>query len=145
MTISKALKEKNRLVKKIQTDTQNMLSNNSHIVGTKVNYDSKVLLNSIIKDTAELVSLKTKIHRASDPVRDVIFNLSEFKLLLSRLQVLNTQSGLVVSTGYNSGKVEVEYETTISFEDKSSLIKDLELYIEENQDQLDIFNAKTEI
>ncbi len=145
MTISKALKEKNRLVKKIQTDTQNMLSNNSHIVGTKVNYDSKVLLNSIIKDTAELVSLKTKIHRASDPVRDVIFNLSETKLLLSRLQGLNTQSGLVVSTGYSSGKVEVEYETTISFEDKASLIKDLELYIEENQDQLDIFNAKTEI
>lgn len=145
MTISKALKEKNRLLKKIQTDTQNMLSNNSHIVGTKVNYDSKVLLNSIIKDTAELVSLKTKIHRASDPVRDVIFNLSETKLLLSRLQGLNTQSGLVVSTGYSSGKVEVEYETTISFEDKASLIKDLELYIEENQDQLDIFNAKTEI
>jgi len=145
MTISKALKEKNRLVKKIQTDIQNMLSNNSRIVGTKVNYDSKQLLEEIKKDTQELVELKTKIHRASDPVRNIIFDLSENKLLLSRLQGLNTQSGLIVSTGYSTGKVELEYESTISFEDKASLIKDLELSIEEKQDELDVFNAKTEI
>ena len=141
MNIAKALKEKNKLVKEYNSLITSMIHNNSRMIGTKSHYNSYDLLEKAIKLQDEIVSLKTRIHKASEPVREDIFKLSELKNLLSHFSSLDTTEGLKIIS-YSSDAPR-EYTADINEIKKIEFIKQCEKEIEVVQDKLDSFNATT--
>ena len=138
-TIAQALKYKARLLKEYKQILTNIVNENSKPAGSIRYYNVKDLLKEATSKLEELVSLKVKIHRASDPVRDKIFQLSELKSLLQNLSGLDVFEGK--KSDYSSSE-RVPYDVQINQEEKNNFLKQFQNAINNIQDELDVFNAK---
>lgn len=144
MNLSKALKLKNKKVTE-QSETLNLLlRSNSYDVDSKKIYNSKELLEKYEKQVNDLVKLKTAIHLTSEPIRSKIFMLSELKASLTRLGSLDTLEGTVKQTTY-AGNSAITYKVDIDELTKQQIIKQYQDDIERIQDEIDVFNATTEL
>lgn len=144
MNLSKALKLKNKKVTE-QNETLNLLlRSNSYDVDSKKIYNSKELFGKYEKQVSDLVKLKTAIHLTSEPIRSKIFMLSELKTSLTRLSSLNTTEGQIKQTSY-AGNSTLTYKVDIDEVEKQSIIKQYQDEIERIQDEIDVFNATTEL
>jgi hypothetical protein len=144
MTIKQALKEKNKLVKKIGENTKLMQQYNSVEVGNQRPYSTIVLYKEIQKDTQELAFLKAKIHIANTPVMEDIFWMSEMKSTIAALKKMDCTDGKSNRDRYRM-ESELVMTSEISLVSRNQEIKMLEAKIEEIQDKLDTFNVTTEI
>ena len=142
MNISKALKEKARLLKKYNETLELAVSNNSKDVKVVNYYSSKDLIAEATMQLGELVDLKVKIHEASAPMRQQIFLLGELKNLCAKLKRMSTHEGEVENYGSSTPRVMA---VSLNEENKNILIKGIETQIDAIQDNLDQFNATTEI
>lgn len=93
MNIKQALKEKNKLVKRIGENTKLMQDFNSIEVGNQRPYSTTELKNQLIKDRAELANLKAKIHVANTPVLEEIFYMAELKSMIQSLKKMDCTEG----------------------------------------------------
>jgi hypothetical protein len=142
MTVKRALKEKNKLIKEINELYTKIKTYNSVSDDSEKPYSTKELLSNIDSKLNELVELKTKIHLANGPVYDKIFRMAELKSHVSKLNQLDCSSGKQKSWG------DTEYTNKVSeikIVDRDYLIKVSEEEIEKLQDELDEFNATTNI
>ena len=142
MNISKALKEKSRLLKKYNETLNLAVSNNSKDTKVKNYHSSNLLISESVKLMGDLVSLKTKIHIASSPVREKIFLLGELKNFAMQVKRMSTFEG-ELNESYNSSVKLME--VSINEVDKIAFVNSIEVQIEALQDELDQFNAITEI
>ena len=143
MRLSKALKLKNKKLKEYKSTLMKVSQNNSYDVDNKPIYDSGKLYNEAVEQLKDYLELKSAIHTTSEPIRFKIFQLGEVKSLLNVLNSLDTKSGV-----YKEGYREVTsrtYEASISEEEKNAKVKNLENAIELLQDEIDTFNATTEL
>lgn len=136
LSLSKALKQKNKLVKEISKALAYVSKNNSQSENTPRAYSVKEKLAEAQTKTQELVELKTRIHLANTPVWHLIFRLSEVKSLISNLQGVSTHQK--AATAYDSA-ITAEVSTV----EKDELIKALEAELESIQDKLDHHNHST--
>lgn len=143
MKLSKALKEKNKLIKEIDVYFKRAASNNSVIEGGKSDYSSKDQIEKGLEKIEELVALKAKIQAANQPVQDKIFRLSELKSLILRLRHIPTTDG-PQAPSYRS-EVAVSYNAEIKKIDIDQMIEKYEKEIETIQEELDAFNHTTDI
>jgi hypothetical protein len=141
MTIKKALKEKNRLIKEIKDAFEIIKTQNSIEVGNTRRYSIAGKVLEVEKLTKELVDLKVRIHTANLPVYGKIFELSELKSNVSQLKSMNVEEGKVVTGGYAS--IIREKVVEVNANEKDNLIKNLENRITLLQDELDVYNAIT--
>jgi DNA repair exonuclease SbcCD ATPase subunit len=143
MTISQALKEKNKRIAKLNKLWDRLHRSNSRLDGTDLAYHPVDLWKDINDETAALVELKTKIHVASQSVRSDIFSLSELKSTTQRLRSLDTTKGIVQPRyGTDTPMVMVcDFDTLW----KDTNIEALENSIEELQEKLDQFNHTVHI
>ncbi|PID95491.1 MAG: hypothetical protein CSA94_01335, partial [Bacteroidetes bacterium] len=88
MKLSKALSEKNRLARKTRELQNKIKEHNSYIKGNTPIYRTQELLGELQETIEELVELKTKIHKANQPVQDKIFKLAELKSFATFLRNL---------------------------------------------------------
>jgi predicted methyltransferase len=95
MNIKQALKEKNKLAKKITDLMDRTNKNNSMDEGAVRSYDPKESLQQTLQMVDELITLKTKMHKANAEVYDKIFRMSEYK---SVVKVLLLQAVMVIVT-----------------------------------------------
>lgn len=144
MKIAKALKLKNKKVSEYTDLLNKMVASNSSDQSAKKNYDSKVLYGQVVNLQADIIKLKTAIHRASDPVRSKIFEIGEVKNLLTYIARMSTVEGIVKNRGYSSATEDI-YVADFSEAAKTSLIKELQERIETLQEELDSFNATVEV
>ena len=144
MKLSKALKLKNKKVTDYNATVTRMISANSYDVESKKYYDSRELLIEVIAKRDDLIKFKTAIHLTSAPIREKIFRLGEIKNLLLNLNRLNTNEGVIKSRGYGTEDITT-YACSFNEVEKTSLIEDLQTDIEEIQDEIDTFNATTEL
>jgi hypothetical protein len=144
MTIKQALKQKNKLIKKIGENTKLMQEYNSIEVGNERPYSSIILLAKITEDTKELANLKSKIHVANTPVLEDIFLMSELKSIAQSLKKMDCTEGKSNRDRYRLESESVK-TSEISLVRRNETIKELETRIEEIQDRLDVFNATTQI
>lgn len=142
MNISKALKQKSRLVKEINQKWEIVTKQNSVISGNKRNFDVSLIFKEITDLTNQLVSLKEKIHLANAPVYSKIFKMSELKNMLKLVKSIDTKEGVVES---RYGQITNIYEVQISELEKAKIIDELNKEIDKLQDELDYFNAITQI
>lgn len=144
MNIKQALKEKNKLVKRIGENTKLMQDHNSVEVGNVRPYSTTELRNQIMKDRQELSALKAKIHTANVPVLEDIFFMAELKSMVQSLKKMDCTEGKSNRDRYRM-ESELILTSEISLVDRNETINSLETMIEEIQDKLDVFNSNTEI
>jgi hypothetical protein len=143
MTISQALKEKNKKISKLSKLWDRFHQSNSRVADADVTYYSADLWKDINDETALLIDLKTRIHIASQPVRSDIFSLSELKSTAQRLRALNTAKGLIQPRYGDSNPVLMVCDFDTLWKDTN--IEALENSIEELQEKLDQFNHTVHI
>lgn len=142
MTISQALKEKNKKITKISKIWNKISSYNSVAEGSEKPYDVEKLWEEYNLEIASLIDLKTAIHSASAPVRKDIFAMSELKSKVQNIKGLNTQNG-IQRDRYGSEPVEMEAHFSITWKDQQ--IELIESEIDRIQEKLDTFNHTTQI
>lgn len=144
MTIRQALKQKNKLVKEISDKTKQLHVYNSVELGNNRPYSTKKITEELEVLISDLITLKTKIHKANEPVYHLIFEMSEWKSYIKILNNMDCTEGK--STGdrfrYDSESVKT---SEISVRERDEYVKSYEDRIESIQDELDTFNATTEI
>lgn len=142
MNIKQALKLKNKLVANIKEGYSIIQSQNSIEKGNPRRYSVKDKLDEVMKYTNELVEIKRQIHNANQPVFEKIFLMAELKGMVKELKKMSVDEGKQLS-GYRALAEEKEVEMNIA--ERDARVKELEETIERIQDELDVFNATTEI
>ena len=144
MNIKQALKEKNKLAKKI-TDLMDRTNRyNSVDEGGVRSYDPNISLHQASETLEELVNLKTSIHRANAEVYEKIFRMSEYKSFVKYLKSLNCSEGTVVTSRYSDTSTR-QMTTVITEVQRDELVERYEAMIDELQSELDEHNATTHI
>ena len=144
MNIKQALKLKNKLIKSISENTKLLQQYNTVEVGNPRPYSSTLLMVEISKATDELIALKSAIHRANAPMFEKIFEMSELKSTIKALQKLDCTEGKSNRDRYRM-ESELILTSEVSLVVRNGKIKNLEERIEYLQDEMDVFNATTEI
>jgi hypothetical protein len=146
MNIKQALKQKNKLAKKIQESSAKISRYNSVDENAYRPYDVNQELNNLITLTNDMVKLKTQIHMANREVYSKIFRLSELKGLVKHLRGVDCTQG-VTNTGLRFGEsVNPSVKTcVIGRLDMDKYIEQYEAEIDNIQDELDRHNSMTEI
>jgi hypothetical protein len=140
MKINKALKLKNKLIKKANTEMSRVSSNNVYRADRLPTYNSKENLENFLKTIEEIIELKTQIHQANFNIYAKIFRMSELKNVISKLRSIST------SEPRSYGEVgEVIYVVDISERDKDEMIEKYELEIEKIQEELEAHNHTKDI
>jgi hypothetical protein len=142
MNLAKALKVKNKKIAEYNKTLQKVMAHNSYDVTSKKDYNAKTLLQLAEVQLQQYVDFKTAIHKASEPVRHKIFMIGELKSLLNRIQSLSTTEGVYKDRYSSEGST---FAADITQLEKDAKIEELETAIESLQDELDYFNAITEI
>jgi predicted nucleic acid-binding Zn-ribbon protein len=142
MNVKQALKVKNKLVTDLKTQYQILQKYNSIEEGNPRRYSMTNTLAKIKTLQAELVGLKTQIHRANSPVYDKIFALAELKGMIKELKKVPTDEGKQTE---RYGSVQSIKEVELNVTDIDNSISILETQIEELQNELDVHNATTNI
>lgn len=151
MNLAKALKEKNKKAKQISKLIQKVLNNNVYSEGEQPAYDSKILLEEVRKAIAEFVEFKTKLFNATAPIRSKIFEMGELRSLMSNLNSLQTGKSAynhlygMRRRGAAGEETEVKNVVAIGEKEKDELLLELEGKIEKLQDEIDVFNATTQL
>ena len=142
MNIKQALKEKNKLAKKVTDLMDRTNRNNSMDEGAVRSYDPKESLEQALQMVDDLVNLKTKMHMANAEVYDKIFRMSEYKSLVKYLKTLNCSQGTIVTSRYGDSTAR-QMTTVISEVERDSLVEKYETLIDNLQTELDTHNATT--
>jgi hypothetical protein len=144
MNIKQALKEKNKLAKKITDLMERTNKYNSVEEGAVRSYDPKASLDESLKMVEDLVTLKTNIHKANVEVYEKIFRMSEYKSFVKYLRGLNCSEGNVSTYRYGEGNTR-KMTTVISEVQRDNMIESFEVLIDSLQSELDSHNATTHI
>lgn len=140
ISLSKALKVKNRLAGRLAATTSTISVYNSVVRGRH----GEVQVAELDKYRAELVNalvdLKTAIMEGNTGVYRLLNVLEEKKSEVAYLQGLNTRHG--TEPGYQGQTIE--YVAVISKSDVDKRVKQLEKEIDELQDKIDAYNADGE-
>lgn len=142
MTIAQALKEKNKKIAGIQKIWEKINRYNSVQEGAERPYSTKDLYLQAEIELTSLVELKTRIHTASEPIRSLVFELSELKALVQRVRSVSTANG-TWRERYENVTTVMNAELDILWQDAK--IDEIENKIEAIQEKLDKFNHTTEI
>lgn len=144
MNIKQALKEKNKLAKKITDLMERTNKYNSVEEGAVRSYDPKASLDESLKMVEDLVTLKTNIHKANVEVYEKIFRMSEYKSFVKYLKDLNCSEGNVSTYRYGEGNTR-KMTTVINEVQRDNMIESFEVLIDSLQSELDSHNATTHI
>lgn len=143
MNLKQALKQKNQFVQEINELVQLIRNNNSIIVGNQRTYSPTKLMAELDAKTLELVALKAAIQKANVPVHEKIFMLSELKNRANNFRGIPTNEGKQRSS-YGNSEPEV-LEVELNQKQVRDIVKNIEESIAMIQDELDTFNAITEV
>lgn len=142
MTIKKALKVKNRLLKELSSEFYKVSRNNAYYQTKTPPYNAAEALANFMRISDELIDLKTRIHTANLPVFGKIFRLSELKNRVKHLKTLDFD----VTYYYDKNLDKpIFQEFSFSVEERDRLIGALENEIDTIQDELDHHNFITSL
>lgn len=146
MKIAKALKVKNRLAGDIRRLEQIVSRENSR-KADEFDRDKVIKYLSELTDTREeLILLKTKIQRKTAPIADKLIRLAELKGEIEFFQSLNPTEGIIYSdAGYGNPQKEVVYKAYYNRDAIDESIVIFQNEIAELQDEVDEYNATTDI
>lgn len=140
MNIAQAMKQKNRLAKKLAQIRSDIQTENSRLEGNTPTMDIESLMKEQDQVVESLIRLKIAIFVASTPVREHILRMAEYKAIIGFLNGIDTRSGQIKDYGD-----PVSYEATFSKSWVREQVEKCEAEIDVLQDELDAFNHRTEV
>ncbi len=139
VTLSRALKEKNRWAGKLAELRERISCNNSHEESALICSDVTSDLADAEEVSARLIAIKTAIAEANHEIVGTIIALEETKGEIAWLKGLNTKEG-VYKTQTMRDVVEEHYIVGISGADKIKMVDTLQRKANKLQDTLDDFH-----
>lgn len=143
VSLAYALKAKNRLVKRIAELEKRIRAHNMVNANSQRPFDLDALLEELQAEVEKLVQVKSAISAANAPIQENIYRLAELRGLAAYYQSIETENPYAYAM-YASGNV-VEMDIHFGPERLAKLTEETEARIDEVQDEIDRFNAKTEI
>lgn len=144
MNLTRALKEKNRLIKRITIFKNQIVSSNVALKENPFPYNMEILQNNYTALVDILINLKVAIQIANQPILKKIYALSELKSAAAMLTSLDTKEGMHETGGYGATDLR-EYKVQINRAELDSRVDNLQTEIDALQDKIDEFNATTTI
>lgn len=144
VSIARALKEKNRVAGRLAKARQLVNKENSQeekiprSIDVREYYDFAKLMRE------RLVSIKSAIAVANQPIVSRIVEMAELKSEIAYLNSLNVKEGLFEESSYGS-KLVREYKAVVRSNEVLEEIASLQKRIEDLQDELDEFNASVKV
>jgi hypothetical protein len=151
MTISKALKEKNRIAGRISKLQTQVVKYNRYKKESVREFSSKELLKSLQEEWAYLIDIKSKIAKANGGISDKLVQLTEAKAELSFWTLCNNvgpSEEIVTETKYVGGQyvnVDTIMVCDLTTKDVQTNINRVQKLIEDLQDEIDSYNQFTKI
>jgi hypothetical protein len=142
MNISQALKQKSCLIRDIKRERDRLFKWNTYVVGSTVPYEANQTYQNWLKLKEELIDLKSKIQIANVGIQEQIFRLSERKDTIENLKMLKCIEGEKVTENYSTTTIEISGITLLERDD---LIVKLEKEIDQIQNEIEVYNHKTQI
>jgi hypothetical protein len=149
MNLAKALKVKSRYGNKIASQQNDIQQYNSMAVDQERKIDVNKMMEDLDKSVHNLIVLKILIFEASRPMRETILTLAEAKSRITFLRGIDTHEGKGKENDYSSGRrfvdSDVAFATAFDIAWVRAEVEKCEEQIDKLQDELDVFNHKTEI
>lgn len=146
MKIHKALKVKNRLTGELKRLQDILQRENSRRNDNTSKVDCGELDIQIQTTTDKLVRIKAALAQANGPIAEKIYRLSEIKNRINFLNSLPTKEGEEVTlVGHNREKLVYNWTTYLNREAVDKKIVELQQIANTLQDEIDSFNASTEV
>jgi hypothetical protein len=146
MKLAKALKLKNKLAGEIALAQRLINESNVTENDNSPPHDVKYLYDQMVENQEELAELKGKIAVANGPISAMIFEMSELKARIAFLRAMPTKHGSFVTEGrYGTESITRIHRATFKAAWVEEEAQTLSERIEELQDSIDEFNAKTSI
>ena len=142
MKLTKALKEKNRLVGEINRIKQLISRENSRDVKSSSTVDASKLWEDLALTTDKLVALKTAIFKANVGIYGSIVRMSELKDRMYWIPSVSTNNEKT-ERPYGEHILVTEFKACKTREDIDNMQKELQDEIAKLQDEVDEYNAKT--
>jgi hypothetical protein len=142
MNISQALKQKSCLIRDIKRERDRLFKWNTYVVGSTVPYEANQTYQNWLTLKEELIDLKSKIQMANVGIQEQIFRLSERKDTIENLKMLKCIEGEKVTESYSTTTIEISGITLLERDD---LIVKLEKEIDQIQNEIEVYNHKTQI
>ena len=149
MNLAKALKTKSRYVHKVAALQDDIQKYNSVPVGQEKKIDVNKMMENLKKAVHNLIVLKILIFEASAPMRETILTLAETKSRIAFLRGIDTHEGKGKENDYSRGRnyvdADLEFSTAFDIVWVRTEVEKCEGQIDKLQDELDVFNHKTEV
>ncbi len=145
MKLSKALKEKNRLVGEVNRLRAIISRENSRESRNTSKVDVGATIAELTSTVERLSKLKTAIAKANVGIYEAIEKMSELKSHATWIATLDTRDGAEETSGYGSVVIKKEYTAHVKKEDIDKLTKEIQDQLGVLQDKVDEYNATTEV
>lgn len=144
MNISKALKAKNRIAGEISKLQDILRRENSKRNDNPSSVDVNQVFIDLKNSTESLIQLKASISRASANISDKLCRISELKNFINWLNSLPTKEGEEkISYGHSSEIYTYKWTAFLNRQSLDKLIDETQLQVNNLQDEIDDYNAKT--
>lgn len=146
MNIAKALKVKNRLVGELNNLQQIFNRENSRRNDNPSTVDVEEVYRKITNTFSKLVALKGAINEASAPISVKLVTLAETKQYINFIKGIPCREGEELTlVGSNREKLSYQWKAFFNKENLDKQQENLQLQINKLQDDIDTFNAVTQI
>jgi|SRR5689334_22194377 len=147
MNLAQGLKERARMVRRINELRAYIAANNSHRTDEKPAHDVGALVKELGERLTNLYDLKEAIIKANVGITKTLIVQAEYKGELAWLRSIRITEGLRdVGPRYSAEKPErVMWEATITEAERSKRMAELQKAIDTMQDEIDAYNHKTEV
>lgn len=146
MNISQALKQKNRIIRELNLVTSRIQNNLRHDKDKPAKIDFTVEMNIFDELKDSLIDLKSRIAKANAGIAKELVELAETKATLSTVSMwpAGEDSRTMFTRGHLDGN-EIGIISELSELAKIEMINHLNKHVDELQDEIDRYNATTEV
>ena len=146
ISLSKALKTKNRIAGELNKLQQIFSRENSRKEGSTSGIDRELLAQKLEVKREKLIEIKTRIAEANGGIAGVLVRMGELKAKIAFMQTINTTDGKSMERrGFREEPAEVEFDAFLKQEDVDNFTSEITKEIDTLQDQADTYNATTKI
>lgn len=145
MKIHKALKVKNRLAGEVAQLQQIFNRENSRRNDNPSKIDPATVLRDLNKKREELFNLKGAISQATAPIQPLLAELEERKSEINFMNSVPCREGTEIVPMHQSEPIKYVWKAYMTRAELDDRVAALQLRINNLQDQIDDFNAKTDI
>ena len=144
ITLKRALRMKNNVVEVLKDTRTKILAFNRVEEQNQFRDNVAALFDTFAASKKLLLDIKTKVSRATDPVRDLVIEMGELRDTKAMLDSLNTDDSVSFEPVYGDDKLrQVKHKVALNYAFVEKQKAAVQNRIEEVQEALDQHNATT--